>query len=100
MGMMENESDTVIVRATLTLAHNLGLSVTAEGVCSEPVWAELMRYECDQAQGHYISPPVTAEVLGQWMATARWRTLSVPSLSKPVDTGWSARDHLATEVAL
>jgi diguanylate cyclase (GGDEF)-like protein len=75
MGMMENENDAVIVRATVALAHNLGLSVTAEGVGSERAWAQLARYQCDEAQGHHISPPLSAEALEQWMASAAWRPL-------------------------
>jgi diguanylate cyclase (GGDEF)-like protein len=72
MGMVQNDNDTVIVRATIALAHNLGMSVTAEGVCDARVWAKLAGEECDQAQGDHISRAVSAEALARWMATSPW----------------------------
>jgi diguanylate cyclase (GGDEF)-like protein len=60
MGMMEDESDRAIVRSTIDLAHNLGLSVVAEGVDSKDTLEELARYGCDAAQGFYIARPQPA----------------------------------------
>jgi diguanylate cyclase (GGDEF)-like protein len=63
MGMMEEESDRAIVRSTIDLAHNLGLSVVAEGVDSKDTLEELARYGCDVAQGFYIARPQPAVAL-------------------------------------
>jgi diguanylate cyclase (GGDEF)-like protein len=53
---MERERDDgVIVRSTVDLAHNLGLSVIAEGVESEMALNMLREMGCDQAQGFFIS---------------------------------------------
>jgi diguanylate cyclase len=60
MGMMEDESDRAIVRSTIDLAHNLGLSVVAEGVDSRDTLDELARYGCDMAQGFFIARPQPA----------------------------------------
>jgi diguanylate cyclase len=60
MGMMEDESDRAIVRSTIDLAHNLGLSVVAEGVESQAALEELARYGCDVAQGFFIGRPQPA----------------------------------------
>jgi diguanylate cyclase len=60
MGMMEDESDRAIVRSTIELAHNLGLSVVAEGVESRAALEELARYGCDVAQGFFIGRPQPA----------------------------------------
>jgi diguanylate cyclase (GGDEF)-like protein len=55
--------DAAIVKAIISLAHNLQLSVIAEGVETEEQLEYLQRNGCDQIQGYYISRPVTAEAL-------------------------------------
>jgi EAL domain-containing protein (putative c-di-GMP-specific phosphodiesterase class I) len=47
--------DAVIVRSTIDLAHNLGMTVVAEGVEDENTLDILAQYECDSAQGHLFS---------------------------------------------
>jgi diguanylate cyclase (GGDEF)-like protein len=61
MAMDANEDDRAIVRSTIELAHNLGLSVVAEGVDSAATLTELTRYGCDVAQGFHIARPCPAE---------------------------------------
>lgn len=70
--MDENENDAVIVRATIDLAHNLGLKVVAEGVESSQVWSEIQTLGCDSAQGYFIREPVKAEELARWMRSSEW----------------------------
>lgn len=60
-------SDAVIVRSTIELAHNLGLTVVAEGVEDEASLAILIEDECDSAQGYYFSRPCPAEELTAWL---------------------------------
>ena len=57
--MNMNENDNVIVRATIDMAHDLGLKVTAEGVEDKNTWTQLEKYGCDHAQGFYMSKPVS-----------------------------------------
>jgi diguanylate cyclase (GGDEF)-like protein/PAS domain S-box-containing protein len=54
-------SDAEISAATLALAHNLGLKVTAEGVETEAQRAYLLRHQCDFMQGYLFSEPLPAE---------------------------------------
>lgn len=61
MGMLENENDAVIVRATINLAHDLDLKVVAEGVESKGILEKLKSLGCDELQGYYISKPITAD---------------------------------------
>lgn len=66
MEMLENESDSAIVNATIQLGHNLGLQVVAEGVESLLLYEKLRDMGCDFLQGFYFSEPVTAEKFYIW----------------------------------
>ncbi len=54
----ESEADVEIVRAMVSLAHNLGMDVVAEGVENEAQMIALAECDCDYAQGYYYSRPV------------------------------------------
>lgn len=71
MGMERDESDAKIVRSTIDLAHNLGLSVVAEGVENQDILDLLRQLRCDEAQGYFISKPMPAEALSEWRE--QWR---------------------------
>lgn len=60
-GLGVNEHDTAIVRATVELAHNLGLTVIAVGVENDEQLEYLQLLGCDRAQGYYFAPPVPAD---------------------------------------
>jgi EAL domain-containing protein (putative c-di-GMP-specific phosphodiesterase class I) len=70
MEMDRNSDDQTIVHSTIELAHNLGLSVVAEGVSSRQTWDELKRLGCDFGQGYYFSRPLPSERLAQWCLEA------------------------------
>jgi EAL domain-containing protein (putative c-di-GMP-specific phosphodiesterase class I)/GGDEF domain-containing protein len=53
-----NRNDAVMVRSTISLAHDLGLKVVAEGVEEQACLAFLRSVDCDIAQGYLISRPV------------------------------------------
>jgi EAL domain-containing protein (putative c-di-GMP-specific phosphodiesterase class I) len=59
--------DAVIVRSTIELAHNLGLTVVAEGVEDEVALEMLVRDGCDSAQGYYFNRPCPADELTAWL---------------------------------
>ncbi len=60
MAMETDEDDAKIVRSTVDLAHNLGLSVVAEGVETGAAMARLAGLHCDEAQGYHMSRPIPA----------------------------------------
>jgi diguanylate cyclase (GGDEF)-like protein/PAS domain S-box-containing protein len=62
-GLGVNEHDTAIVRATVELAHNLGLLVIAVGVETEEQLEALSFLGCDRAQGHLFAPALPADEL-------------------------------------
>jgi len=72
IGMMSDTSDALIVRSTIELAHNLGLSVTAEGVEDEATLEGLRALGCDVVQGFLLSRPLDAVELVRWMRESIW----------------------------
>jgi EAL domain-containing protein (putative c-di-GMP-specific phosphodiesterase class I) len=80
MAMEREEGDAKIVRSTIDLAHNLGLSVVAEGVENAAILAQLGTLGCDEAQGYFLSKPVP---LAQLQAWAEKRALLAPAVLPP-----------------
>jgi len=68
MGMADDAGDAVIVRSTIDLARNLGLTVVAEGVETEAVLDRLAGLRCDTAQGYFLSRPLPSAELDRWLA--------------------------------
>jgi diguanylate cyclase (GGDEF)-like protein/PAS domain S-box-containing protein len=54
-------NDAAIVRAIITMGHNLGLSVVAEGVESQAQWDILLAEGCDIGQGYHFNRPMPIE---------------------------------------
>lgn len=61
LNMAKDDNDAVIVRSTIDLAHNLGLTVVAEGIEDAETLAMLVGLGCDSAQGYYFSKPLPAD---------------------------------------
>jgi len=57
-----------IVRSTILLSHELGLTVTAEGAETPADLSWLAQNGCDVAQGYGIARPMPAEALPGWIA--------------------------------
>lgn len=55
--MLADESADIILRKTLELAHDLDMSVVAEGVETAEQLERLARYGCDVAQGYLLGRP-------------------------------------------
>lgn len=67
LDMNEDPNDEAIVRATIGLAHTLGLEVVAEGVETEETAQRLLALGCDRMQGHWISPALPYSRFIEWM---------------------------------
>jgi len=57
--LVNNKDDEAVVHSTIELAHNLGLSVVAEGVEDKQALDLLTRLGCDTLQGFLISKPLS-----------------------------------------
>ncbi len=67
MHMANTEADATIVQSTVAMAHSLGLKVVAEGVEDEKTWCLLADFQCDTAQGYYMSRPISSQDLENWI---------------------------------
>jgi diguanylate cyclase (GGDEF)-like protein len=72
IGMAADASDALIVRSTIDLAHNLGLSVVAEGVENDPTLDRLRAMGCDMVQGYLLSRPMGVVETAAWMRGSVW----------------------------
>jgi diguanylate cyclase (GGDEF)-like protein len=66
MSMVEDKSHWIIVKATVEMAHNLGLKAVAEGVASEELHQRVKELNCDYGQGYHYSQPLTSTEFVKW----------------------------------
>jgi EAL domain-containing protein (putative c-di-GMP-specific phosphodiesterase class I) len=65
-GLTASSADESIVRSTIGMAHDLDLSVTAEGVEDEDTLRRLAELGCDEAQGYFFAKPLPLAALIAW----------------------------------
>ena len=76
-----NRDDAIIAKIIISMAHDLGLRVIAEGVETEEQKSFLCSHRCDEMQGYFFSMPLPAEELetllkeGRCMSMAKQRLL-------------------------
>jgi diguanylate cyclase (GGDEF)-like protein len=67
IGLNKNSQNYPIVNATITMAHDLGMSVIAEGVEEMEVIDLLVEMKCYLVQGRFFAEPLTLEELENWI---------------------------------
>ncbi|MBB4842843.1 diguanylate cyclase (GGDEF)-like protein [Paucibacter oligotrophus] len=67
LAMERDLGDAKIVHSTIELAHNLGLSVVAEGVETAKAWKILAALGCDEGQGYFIAKPMPEAQFLDWL---------------------------------
>jgi diguanylate cyclase (GGDEF)-like protein len=72
IGMATDAGDALIVRSTIELAHNLGLSVVAEGVENDATLDRLRAMGCDMVQGYLLSSAMGVAETAVWMRGSVW----------------------------
>lgn len=65
--MVENHSHYRIVRGTIDIGHDLGLTTVAEGIEDRETLEALSGLGCDLGQGFYVSRPLPGAELAGWM---------------------------------
>lgn len=71
--MTKDKDNAMIVRSTIELAHNLGLSTVAEGVENREVLQQLIDMGCDQVQGYLISRPLSPDDMLSYLDAGEWK---------------------------
>jgi diguanylate cyclase (GGDEF)-like protein len=66
----ERAADATIVKSTIELAHNMGLTVVAEGVESAATVQLLRTLGCDLVQGEHISGPLDPSQVPEFVAAS------------------------------
>ncbi len=77
-GLTTSAADETIVRSTVGLAHDLDLSVIAEGVEDEDTLRHLAELGCDEAQGYYFSAARARHAAGVVRAAGHRRRSAAP----------------------
>jgi len=65
--MQNNTDDTMIVRSTLDISHNMNMRVVAEGVETEEIMEALTEMGCDIIQGYLLTPPLGIGPFTEWL---------------------------------
>jgi diguanylate cyclase (GGDEF)-like protein/PAS domain S-box-containing protein len=71
--MDTDADDAAIVRSIITLGHDLNLEVVAEGVETRAIYDQLAQLGCDTIQGYWLSYPLSADAVGEWLTRAAER---------------------------
>jgi diguanylate cyclase (GGDEF)-like protein/PAS domain S-box-containing protein len=82
--MVAKPQDAVIVQSIITLGHNLDLTVIAEGVEDAAVLDCLQAMDCDHIQGYFLSRPLPAAQIPDWLAAY---AAAGPSLPGAISSG-------------
>ncbi len=73
LNMHADPNDAAIVRSIVTLGHDLGLEIVAEGVETRAEFDELARLGCERVQGYYISRPLPADEVSRLLRVSETR---------------------------
>jgi len=65
--LKEDPDDQIIVLSTIELAHNMGLTIVAEGIEDEFALDWLKQRGCEKAQGYFINRPQPVAELNEWL---------------------------------
>ncbi len=69
--LTEDAKNAAITTAILQMARSLNLKVVAEGVETEAELAFLSGQQCDQIQGYWFSPPLSAETFQELLSAGK-----------------------------
>lgn len=69
--MLNSSKKMAIVTATISMAQDIGLKVTAEGVEDKETYHALKTMNCDKIQGYLIEKPMTFDNYKQWQFDSR-----------------------------
>ncbi len=65
--LLDDDRDEAVARSVVSLGHDLGLTVVAEGVETAEVRQRLLELGCDEVQGYLLGRPMPADDVQQWL---------------------------------
>jgi diguanylate cyclase (GGDEF)-like protein/PAS domain S-box-containing protein len=86
--MTKNEETPVVLRSIIRLAHDLDMSVVAEGVETQAEASRLKQLRCEFAQGFLFGQPMDATAAYNFIAL-KARGVQGPALPRPESSGAS-----------
>ena len=100
--MLENSAADAIIRAAITMGHEMNLKVIAEGIEAKEQLEHLQKIGCDFGQGYYISRPMPVELASSWLEAHKANALAKDqgeSSNKevPVEADTSAAEDLTAK---
>jgi len=75
-----DRDNSLIVRSIIDLGHNLRLKVVAEGVETRASKDLLISFHCDEGQGYFFNPPVTADTITRILLEAPYTNNGQPPI--------------------
>ena len=97
-GLDGSVKDQLLVRTMITMGHDLGHRIVAEGIETQGAFDMLRDWGCEEGQGYLLSRPVAADTIGAWRAPSRVVVgadagTPIPGRSLAVDTVSSTRSE-------
>lgn len=71
----DSDKEAILLQSMITLGHQLGCVVTAEGVEDQPTLERLRDMKCNLVQGYHICRPLSGENLLEWIDQGNWTAL-------------------------
>ena len=69
--LLRSRADETLVRSTIQLAHDMDMTVVAEGIEDEATLTRLAEWGCDVAQGYHVARPLPLEEFGDLLGRRR-----------------------------
>jgi EAL domain-containing protein (putative c-di-GMP-specific phosphodiesterase class I)/GGDEF domain-containing protein len=66
-----SEHDQKLVHGVISIAHDLGYRVVAEGIENSEAYDMLAAWNCDEAQGYLIAHPLAPAMMDAWLEPAQ-----------------------------
>ena len=70
--MLEDAKNATIVRSVISMAHDLGLRVVAEGIETMEITEALRANGCDIGQGYLFGKPMVFADFETWYGLSEW----------------------------
>ncbi|MDD4912385.1 MAG: EAL domain-containing protein [Sideroxydans sp.] len=97
--MMDSDKSATIVESSVRMAHELGISVVAEGVESNEQYHHLLETGCTKIQGYWISKPLPLDRFIAFVeADIRWSGIPIGLIHMAIMDHVQWRKQLVSEV--